>query len=310
MSGQPTVRVWAPGRPVPMGAILSGLRHGGYDPTWRTDASGLWRASRTPDGPVTMHLTVARADVAGDAVTARAWGPGASWLLDRLPAMLGDGDDTDGFVPEHPVLATAHRRAQHFRVPCSGLVMESLIPVVIEQRVTGKQAFAGYRSLVRRYGETAPGPGGELRLVVPPDVRTWRRVPSWEWLRAGVDAARADTVARALSVAARLEECADLPIADAHRRLRAVPGIGAWTAAEVAQRALGDADAVSVGDYHVAKNVTYALDDGRVGDDARMLELLQPYAGHRFRVQRLLELAGIARPRRGPRLTVPTHLPA
>lgn len=307
MTDAPVIGVYAPGRPVPLGAIVSGLRHGGSDPTWLQDTTGLWRASRTPDGPATMHLTV-RAASEGDEAQLQAWGPGAQWLVDRLPLMLGSADSTTGFEPAHTVIQDAYRRAKHWRAPSSGLVMESLIPVVLEQRVTGQQAFAAYRTLVRRYGEPAPGPGAERRLIAPPDIRTWRRVPSWEWLRAGVDAQRADTLMRALSVAARLEECADLPLADAHRRMRAIPGIGIWTANEVAQRALGDADAVSFGDYHVGKNVTYAL-DGVVGDDARMAELLAPYVGHRFRVQRLIELAGIARPRRGPRITLPTHLP-
>lgn len=248
------------------------------------------------------------ASASADEVRIRAWGPGADWVVDRLPVLLGDRDDLSGFAPRHEVLAHAHRRARHYRVPASGLVIESLIPVVIEQRVTGRQAFDAYRRLVRRHGQPAPGPGAARRLMVPPSVREWRRVPSWEWLQAGVDAARSDTVMRALSSAARLEECVDLSADAAQRRLRAIPGVGAWTAAEVAQRALGDADAVSVGDYHVAKDITWAL-EGTVSDDARMLRLLEPYAGHRFRVQQLLALAGHRRPRHGPRLTLPTHLP-
>nr|WP_231635330.1 DNA-3-methyladenine glycosylase 2 family protein [Luteipulveratus halotolerans] len=287
--------------------MVATLRHGPGDPSWQRDPSGLWWASRTPEGPVTTRLTVAGGDGA-DTVTARAWGPGSGWVLGRLPELLGDHDDPSTFDPTHPVLRDAHRRARHYRVPRSGLVIETLVPVVIEQRVTGRQAFAAYRTLVRRHGQPAPGPGAARGLIVPPDARTWRAVPSWEWLRAGVDASRSDTLMRALTVARRLEECVDLPAEQARARLRAVPGIGVWTAAEVAQRALGDADAVSVADYHVAKNITYAL-EGRVGDDERMLQLLAPYAGHRFRVQRLLELAGVARPRRGPRLSVPTHLP-
>ena len=40
-------------------------------------------------------------------------------------------------------------------------------------------------------------------------------------------------------------------------------------------------------------------------------ELLEPYRGHRFRVQVLLGLMGGAarRPRRAPRMTLPTHTP-
>jgi 3-methyladenine DNA glycosylase/8-oxoguanine DNA glycosylase len=69
------------------------------------------------------------------------------------------------------------------------------------------------------------------------------------------------------------------------------------------QRASGDPDAVSVGDYNLPKAVGWAL-AGRIVDDAGMLGLLAPYAGHRYRVTRLVELSGIRPPRRGPRLPV------
>ncbi len=81
-----------------------------------------------------------------------------------------------------------------------------------------------------------------------------------------------------------------------------MPGIGPWTAAEVGVRALGDADAVSVGDFHLPNLVAYALAGEPRGNDARMLELLEPYRGQRARVMRLLELSGIRPPRYGPRL--------
>ena len=195
-----------------------------------------------------------------------------------------------------------------WRVPRSGLVVQALVASIIEQKVTGKEAFAGYRRLVRRFGEPAPGPGEDLGLVVPPDPRGWAAIPSWEWLAAGVDPGRSRTVVRAVGHAGRLEECADLPADQARARLTALPGVGRWTWAEVAQRALGLPDEVSFGDYHVAKDIGWALTGTPVDDDG-LAELLEPYAGHRYRVQRLLELGGHHRPRRGHRMTLPTHLP-
>ena len=94
--------------------------------------------------------------------------------------------------------------------------------------------------------------------------------------------------------------------ADALARLRVVPGIGVWTAAEVAQRALGDADALSVGDYHLSAYVGWSL-AGRPLDDAGMVELLEPWRPHRYRVVRLLECSGVRKPRFGPRMTVQDH---
>jgi 3-methyladenine DNA glycosylase/8-oxoguanine DNA glycosylase len=137
-------------------------------------------------------------------------------------------------------------------------------------------------------------------MRVPPSAAAWRAVPSWDWHRAGVDGARSRAVVSAAKVARRLEEASALPRAEALARLRTVPGVGVWTAAETAQRALGDADAVSVGDYHLAAFVGWALTGERT-DDAGMLALLEPYRGHRYRAVRMLELHVPPQPRRGPR---------
>ena len=93
-----------------------------------------------------------------------------------------------------------------------------------------------------------------------------------------------------------------MDLASARRRLRALPGVGAWTAAEVALVALGDADAVPIGDYHLPHMVAWNLAGEPRATDERMLELLEPFAGHRGRVIRLLTLGGAGAPRFGPRM--------
>jgi 3-methyladenine DNA glycosylase/8-oxoguanine DNA glycosylase len=216
--------------------------------------------------------------------------------------MLGAGDDRTGFDPAHPLLRDIARRVPGMRVGRSGRVLEALVPAVLEQKVVGVEAWRAWRLLLLRFGDQAPGPVPDGMRVFPP-AGTWLHIPSWEWHRAGVEAVRARTVANAARVAGRLEEIAALPSEDADRRLRSLPGIGPWTSAEVRQRACGDADAVSVGDYHLPALVGWAL-AGRKVDDAGMLELLAPYAGHRYRVTRLLELGGVRPPRRGPRMSV------
>ncbi|WP_313022575.1 DNA-3-methyladenine glycosylase 2 family protein [Mobilicoccus sp.] len=301
--GSPVVRTWAPGRAVDVRATLGTLRRGAGDPTWRRLPDGFATAWRTPEGEVAVRF--AERPTQG-AVVVEAWGPGAEWVCDGVPRILGEDDDVSTFVPHHALVAEAFRRFPGWRVPNTGLVLDSLVPAILEQLVTGAEAFAGYRYLVRRHGEAAPGPF-DLRLA--PTPQRWRLVPSWEWAKAGVDASRAETVLRAVGYAGRLEECAHLPLPDAHARLRAIRGIGAWTSAEVAQRALGDADAVSFGDYHVAKDIGWALTGSPIDDDA-LAELLEPYAGHRFRVQRLLGLGGHHRPRRGPRMSIRAHTPS
>jgi len=302
-----STRTWRPGRPTAVGLIVSAFRRGGGDPTFQSDrGDGWWLGLPTPAGPATLRL-VQRSEL-GE-VEASGWGPGAQWALDGVPSLLGADDDKADFVPRHPQVAGAHRRYAAWHVPRSRLVMHALVPAAIEQKVTGQEAFGGYRKLVHRFGTRAPGPGEARRLWVAPTAQEWAAIPSWEWLRASVDGARSGTAVRAAKVAGRLEECPELPSRDARARLRAVPGVGVWTSAEVAQRALGDADAVSFGDYHVAKNVTWALTGEALGDE-EMAELLEPYRGHRYRVQRLLELSHGARPRRGPRMAPRTHLPA
>jgi 3-methyladenine DNA glycosylase/8-oxoguanine DNA glycosylase len=300
-------RLWRPSWPCPVEVVLRPGRRGSGDPTFRTDPDGtIWRGLRTPEGVVTLRLETR--PCAGE-VHAVAWGPGSHWVLDRIPPMLGAEDDPSGFEPRHPVIAEAHRRHPHWRVARSGLVLESLVPAIIEQKVTGQEAFAGFRMLVHRFGERAPGPGADRGLWVQPSPEQIRMVPSWEWLRMHVDPARSRALVRAAQVASSLERTVGLDAAEVDRRLCSLPGIGVWTSAEVRFRAHGDADAVSFGDYHVAKDVGWALTGAPVDDDG-MAELLEPYRPHRHRVQRLVELAGLHRPRRGPRMAPRRHLPA
>ena len=288
-------RVWDPGGPLDVRRTLSPLRRGSGDPTYRLPGDGtVWRAMRTPDGPGTLRLVGA-----GGKVHARAHGPGAAWLLDAVPGMLGAYDDAASFTPVHPLIERAARSVPGLRVGRLGSVFDMLVPAVLEQKVVGREAWRAWRYLVRRFGAVAPGPAPDGRpMYVPPGPEGWARVPSWEWHRAGAEAVRARTIIRAARVADRLE---GHDSAETDRRLRSLPGIGVWTSAEIRQRALGDADAVSVGDYHLPGVVGWSL-AGEKTDDDGMLELLRPYAGHRYRVTRLLEITGSGPPPRGPRM--------
>ena len=300
-SGPPAHRDWLAPFPLNVPLTLSVHRHG-RDPTYRTDDSGaVWRTSLTPDGPGTLRVTGRPAD-GTTRVTAQAWGPGAAWLLDTLPAQLGAADDLTGFTAHHPVVADLVLRYPGLRVGRTAQALRGPGP-----RRPGAEG-GGRRSAPRlalpagplRHLGSRPGPGRHARL---PAAATWARIPSWDWHRAGVEGVRARTIITAAGVAARLEQALDLGPAETDRRLRALPGIGVWTSAEIRQRAAGDADAVSVGDYHLPKVVGWTL-AGQITDDAGMLDLLAPYAGHRYRVTRLIELGGSAPPRRGPRMSI------
>jgi 3-methyladenine DNA glycosylase/8-oxoguanine DNA glycosylase len=290
---------WMPGRPVDVRGTLAPLRRGGGDPAHRSGEDGaIWRTTLTPLGSATLRI---KADPAAAAVLAEGWGPGADWAVGSVPDLLGARDDDTGYLDLlTPELRAVQRRSPGLRVPRSGRVLESLVPSILEQKVTGEEARRSWRELLRRFGTAAPGPAPDGMRVIP-SPEEWRRIASWDWHRAGVGPQRSATVLRVARVAGRLEECAELPIEAAHRRLQAVPGVGPWTSAETATRALGDADAVSVGDFHLPRLVGFALAGERNADDARMLELLEPFRPHRYRVVRLLELAGPRPERRGPR---------
>ncbi len=278
---------------------LAPLCRGRGDLTMRIDAGGVWRATRTPEGPVTIHLSSA-----GGEVTVESWGPGATWALDAAPALVGALDDDRGFVARHAVVAELHHRLPGLRIPRSGAVVEALVPTVMEQKVTGLEAKRSYRAVVAALGERAPGPAGDTGLLLPPSPGRLAATPAYALHPFGLERKRADTIRRACASASRLEEAATMSAADARRRLCVLPGLGPWTAAEVALVALGDADAVSVGDYHLPHQVAWALAGERRADDARMLELLEPYRGHRGRVIRLIVAAGVAPPRIAPRARV------
>jgi 3-methyladenine DNA glycosylase/8-oxoguanine DNA glycosylase len=309
-------RSWRLPFPVDVRLTLSAHGRGSGDPTFRVDGAGaVWRTSLTPDGPATIMVLPA---APGGHVTAHAWGPGAAWLLDSLPAQLGAYDDVSGFDPaSHPVLRDVALRHPGFRVGRTGRLMEALVPAILEQKVVSLEAHRAWKILLGKYGTTPPGPAPRGMRVFPPP-RTWRSIPSWDWHKAGVEGVRAQTIIRAATVAGSLERLlTDIKTetgtgagtvtersAEAARKLRTLPGIGPWTAAETLQRAAGDPDAVSVGDYNLPKAIGWALARREKTDDAQMLELLEPYRGHRYRVTRLVGLTGLRPPRHGPRMPV------
>ena len=292
------VRTVVPEGPLDLGLVLGPLRRGPADPTFRAMPDGsVWRTSLTPAGPGTLRVSVQ-----GGAVRGEAWGAGAEWLLEQFPRLLGGMDEPEAFVPRHRLVASAWHRRPGLRLTRTGLVLESLIPSVLEQKVTTDEAYRAWRILVRKFGEPAPGPAAGGRLWVMPGPRTWALIPSWEWHRAGVDNKRASTILRAVRVAGRLEEAVGMEPAAAQARLEVVPGIGPWTSAEVVQRSHGAADAVTVGDLHLPGIVGWALAGDRDADDAAMLELLEPYAGQRHRAARLILLSGRTPARRAPKM--------
>ena len=290
-------------------SVLGGLVRGAGDPTFRVDAGAAIRASVTPDGPAAIELRMATAAGMAPEVRAWAWGPGAERLLEGVPALLGLDDDDSGFDPgRHPRVADLARRRGRIRLGRTAAVWEALLPAILEQKITGTEAWRNYRRLVRAHGTPAPGP---LALWCPPTAAQVAAVPQYGLIALGIEPRRARLLRRIAGEARRFEafgEAVREPgaggrgAANLASALQAHSGIGPWTAAEVTLRALGDPDAVSVGDFHLSHLVGFALAGEARATDERMLELLAPWAGNRARVVKLLEGAGVGPPRYGPRV--------
>lgn len=289
---------WQPDWPVDAARTLGPLRHGGADPSFRRDPAGVWwRTTTTPEGPSTVALRID-----GQGIHHAAWGPGSDWVLGTVPGWLGAQDDRSDFRPTDPIVLRLDHRFAGLRLGRTNRIWDTLVAAIIEQKVTSVEAHQAWRSLLLTAGTPAPGPAGE-RMRVPPTPEALLELTDWQWHRCGLDGQRRRTLRAAATVAQRLEAGVSMPGQDALRRLQVVPGIGIWTAAETMQRAIGDPDAVSVGDYHVPSLVGWALIGERV-DDERMLELLEPFRPHRQRVVRLIECGAPRPPRRGPRAPV------
>ena len=279
--------------PIDIRRTFFGVRRGRHDPTCRFRDDGIWRASRSPAGPVTMRIVPD-----GDLVHLEAWGDGADAALDLAPALIGCLDDASDFHPEHPVVARLWRDLAAIRVPRTGAISETLINVVMEQRVTTFEARRAQQQVVERWSEPAPGP---TDLLLPVDPEVLAGIAYYDLHVIGVERKRADTLRRVAASARRVDALVALPPAEAHLRLTQILGVGPWSAAETALVALGDPDAVPVGDAHLPAAVTFALAGEATDDDDAMLAALEPFTGHRGRVIRLIMAAGLGPPRTGPR---------
>ena len=255
----------------------------------------VWRSSRTPDGPATLRVT---AD--GAACEAEAWGDGADWMLAAAPALLGAEDEPESFDPPRGLVWDLHRRNPHFRIAKTGRVFEAIIPAILGQKVTTAGSKRSLGAMLRSLGEPAPGPAD---LMIYPSPHVLADLPYYDFHPFGIEKKRAMAIREVSRRVRRLERLVEGSPVAAAELLCKLPGIGPWTAALVTGAAMGDADAVPVGDYHIPNIVTWALAGEDRGTDERMLELLEPFAGHRGRAIRLIKGAGISAPKYGPKNT-------
>lgn len=262
--------------------------------TTRFVGDTVWRSTRTPDGPGTLRISLHGLDA-----DAEGYGPGAEWLVEHAPDLVGAHDRPEDFVTDHPLVRDLARRSLDLRIAKTSRVFEAIVPAILGQKVTTIASRRSLGGLLRKFGEPAPGP---IDLWVLPEPAALAVMPYYEFHPLGVERKRADTIRQAAARAARLERLVASPPHEAAAFLTKLPGIGPWTAALVTGAALGDPDAVPVGDYHIPNMVAWALAGEPRGSDDRMLELLEPFAGHRGRVIRLIKSSGMKPPAYGPRL--------
>jgi 3-methyladenine DNA glycosylase/8-oxoguanine DNA glycosylase len=304
----PETRRLRPDVPVDLRRTLRLIGHGSLDPTTRVRDGEARLGLRTPEGPAQLSLKAS-----GNEIEATAWGdgPAVAWALEHAPGIAGCDDHAEGFAPADRRLKELWHRFNGARIPRTTLVAQALMSVVLGQRVTTDDAARAYRALVHRWGERAPGPAGaggdgaagqQRSVWVPPDPAFVAQQAYFAFHPFGVERNRAEVVRGVARSAGRLDALAapDVDPAEARRRMQALPGVGAWSAASAALFALGDPDAVPVGDLHLKHLMCWALAGERWGTDERMLELLEPYPGHRGRVCLLVIFSGARRPATRP----------
>ena len=260
------------------------------DPSFRVvgrDIVGL--ATNTPLGAASARFAHRGASIVVD-----AWGDGAEHVLARANTLTGLHDRPLAFAPEHRALAALVRRFAGLRLSAGADPIETAMHAIFGQRITSDEARQSWWRFARRYGEAAPGP---LELFTPPRAEIVARLSRDDLFGVGLDLHRS----RSLLALAREADRLRATIDDVERvtdRLRTLPGIGPWTIGLVRHFAYGDARAVPLGDWHIGRDICFALSGEERGSDARMLELLAPFAGNEGRVWRLISATGIHHPRR------------
>lgn len=277
-----------------LGRTMSALRMGARDPALQLMSDRLRLALRAPTGPAALEVVQV-----GSRLHLSAWGAGAGWLCDRADGLLGLRDRPWDFAPEHPVLRRLQRRFAGTHLPRLPVVLPRVLQVVLLQLVTSGEAYATWGRLVRALGEPAPGPHD---LLLPPSGERLAATAEFLFPSLGILPRQGRTLRLVAREERQLERAAESGAEALAARLQAITGVGPWTVQYVLGSALAEADAVLLGDYNLPHTVGWVLAGEVRASEERMLELLEPFLGHRFRVIRWLWMNGVHAPRRGPRM--------
>ena len=270
---------------------LSGLGYG--DPARRYDGQQVLLGFHTPDGAVSVSANVHEREL-----PVQCWGGGAEWITPKLQDLFGLHDDPTVFKPEGK-LGKLLREVPGIHLPRLPLQFERLVQIVLQQLVSWADACRGWKMLVERFGVEAPGPN-DLRMGPSPKVL--QKLGYSDLVACGIMPKQARLILQLAKESKRIERLATSDRERFVAYLNSIRGVGEWTIQYLLGTGLGDPDAVMVGDYGLPNTVSWFFAEKPRSNDEEMLELLEPYRGHRFRVINALMQAGIRAPKFGPKM--------
>jgi 3-methyladenine DNA glycosylase/8-oxoguanine DNA glycosylase len=273
--------------PVHFSRTFSLQRLGPYDPS--ADAGRDWfrKAFFYRGAPAAVEF---RRD--GDGLEVRAYAPEAAALLEETLLGLEQDDRYLSFATEDSGVWRLHRSLPGLRLLRFPWLYEMTCSAILQQRIRTVDAMRDWRRIARRWGADAP-----LGLRAFPAAEMLARVAQFELQALGIDAQRSRTLLRFAQESRFLPLKTGMSFVELRRHLLRVPGIGPWTTESVLGYGAGDADAAMPADLHLPHLICYALAGEQPGSDERMMELLEPFRGHRFRIIRLLYESRLAAPR-------------
>lgn len=273
---------------------LSNVRFGLYDPSASLDRKRVEKVFFGSSG-----LVHAVAEEHDDGVELHITGPGAEGELRRWSELWPPQDRYAEFHTDHPLVNRLHRSLPGLRMLRQPWLFEVACHCVLQQRVTWQEALRSWRRLVKGLGQPHAG------MTAFPSPAVLARVSPHSLNRFDIDFHRAKAIvglARAHLSDPLFETTTSF--GTLRDRLPRIPGIGPWTTEMVLGVGAADPDALPTGDLKLPHVVSWALAGEARGDDERMLELMEPFSGHRFRVYRLLMAGKVKAPRFAPKKPV------
>lgn len=255
--------------------------------TARLDGDDYWGVVPVPgsNDPVAVQLTFGKdriavryhrsAPVPADALAA---------VHERVVHLLGLPQDTHGFEEKamaNPPFGTLVAGQEGLRISVWTDPYDALIRTICGQQITVTLAAKMRARLLETYG-TPIGHG----LVAPPRPERMAVVQPDELTALGFSGAKA----KAIIAASRAIASGNLPLghlregsaARADRLLRALPGVGVWTANDVLLRGMGYVDTVPFGDAALAAGlqILFGMDHRPDREEqAVLLAPLRPWRG-------------------------------